>query len=43
MIIPYFVQKEFVDVSYAFYDLGWLPVGHPNKQKRNQVRVSRGL
>ena len=30
---------EFVDVSYAFYDLGWLPVVHPNKQKRNQVRV----
>ena len=32
-------QKEFVDVFYAFYDLGWLPVGHPNIQKQNQVRV----
>ena len=44
MIIPYSDSRaKFVDVSYAFYDLGWLPVGHPNKQKRNQVRVSRGL
>ena len=32
-------QKEFVDAFYAFYDLGWLPVGHPNIQKQNQVRV----
>ena len=34
-------QKEFVDVSYALwaYDLGWLPIGHPNIQKQNQVRV----
>ena len=32
-------QKEFVDVFYAFYDLGWLPVGHPNIQKQNQVLV----
>ena len=28
-----------VNVFCAFYDLGWLPVGHPNIQKRNQVRV----
>ena len=32
-------QTEFVDVFYAFYDLGWLPVGHPNIRKQNQVRV----
>ena len=32
-------RKEFVDAYYAFYDLGWLPVGHPNIQKQNQVRV----
>ena len=32
-------RKEFVDVFYAFYDLGWLPVGHPIIQKQNQVRV----
>ena len=30
-------QKEFVDVSYAFYDLGWLPVGHPNIQKQKSA------
>ena len=44
-MIPYSIveQKACVDVSYAFYDLVWLPVGHPNKQKRNQVRVSRCL
>ena len=41
MINPYSDSraKKFVDVSYAFYDLGWLPVGHPNRQKQNQVRV----
>ena len=26
-------QKGFVDVFYAFYVLGWLPVGHPDIQK----------
>ena len=28
-------RKEFVDVFCAFYDLVWLPVGHPNIQKQN--------
>ena len=38
-MIPYWLvgQKEFVNAFCEFYDLGWLPVGRLNIQKRNQV------
>ena len=41
MIIPYSDSraKRIRRCFLCVLDLGWLPVGHPNKQKRNQVRV----